>query len=95
MIAVRVHGILREAVGGSRAVDASGATVSEILDDLFARYPDLRARATDDGQLSRFVNVYVNDRDVRYRDGLATAVAPGDTVTLLPAMAGGAANRSE
>ena len=57
---------------------------------LFANYPALRARVTDDGELSPFVNVYVNDRDVRYRDGMATPVGPEDTVILLPAMAGGA-----
>lgn len=64
--------------------------MAEVLDDLFARYPALRQRVTENGELSRFVNVYVNDRDVRYRDGLATAVGPTDTVILLPAMAGGA-----
>jgi len=70
-------------------VNASGATVAEDLDDLFASYPSLRERVTEDGELSRFVNVYVNDRDVRYRDGLETAIGPDDTVILLPAMAGG------
>jgi len=88
---VRIPPVLRESVGGSREVDTSGATVADVLDDLFARYPALRQRVTENGQLSRFVNVYVNDRDVRYRDGLATAVGPTDTVILLPAMAGGAA----
>jgi molybdopterin converting factor small subunit len=63
--------------------------VSEVLDDLFAAYPALGDRLTEDGKLSRFVNVYVNDRDVRYRDGLSTGVGPDDTVILLPAMAGG------
>ena len=69
---------------------AQGATVKEVLDDLFATYPALRERVTEDGELSPFVNVYVNDRDVRYRDGLDTPVGPDDTVILLPAMAGGA-----
>ncbi len=69
---------------------ASGATVREVLDDLFARHPALRERVSDAGELSRFVNVYVNDRDVRFRDGMATPVGDEDTVILLPAMAGGA-----
>ncbi|HEY4768816.1 MAG TPA: ubiquitin-like small modifier protein 1 [Candidatus Limnocylindria bacterium] len=89
MSTVRIPPVLRETVGGSRTVDAAGATVAAVLDDLFARHPALRDRVTDDGQLSRFVNVYVNDRDVRYREGLETPVGPDDTVILLPAMAGG------
>ncbi len=90
MSSVRIPPVLRDAVGGTRQVDAFGETVSAVLDDLFARYPALRDRVTKDGELSHFINVYVNDRDVRYRDGLATSVGPGDTVILLPAMAGGA-----
>jgi molybdopterin converting factor small subunit len=89
MSTVRIPPVLRENVDGQRTVRADGSTVSEVLDDLFGRYPSLRERVSEDGQLSRFVNVYVNDRDVRYRDGLATAVGPDDTVILLPAMAGG------
>ncbi|MEX1156529.1 MAG: ubiquitin-like small modifier protein 1 [Chloroflexota bacterium] len=89
MSTVRIPPVLRETVGGSRTVDAAGATVAAVLDDLFARHPALRDRVTDDGQLSRFVNVYVNDRDVRYREGLETPVGPDDTLILLPAMAGG------
>jgi len=76
--------------GGNRDVQASGATVNEVLGDLFVRYPALRERVTENGELSHFINVYVNDRDVRYRDGLDTAVDDDDTVILLPAMAGGA-----
>lgn len=91
MSTVRIPPVLRETVGGSRTLAASGATVDEVLADLFANYPALRERVTDDGgELSPFVNVYVNDRDVRYRDGLGTPVGPDDTVILLPAMAGGA-----
>ncbi|MDH4334654.1 MAG: MoaD/ThiS family protein [Chloroflexota bacterium] len=89
MSTVRIPPVLRETVGGARTVDAVGATVAAVLDDLFARHPALRDRVTDEGQLSRFVNVYVNDRDVRYREGLDTPVGPDDTVILLPAMAGG------
>ena len=86
---VRIPPVLRDAVGGSRDVQASGATVNEVLGDLFVRYPALRERVTENGELSNFINVYVNDRDVRYRDGLDTAVGDDDTVILLPAMAGG------
>jgi len=90
MSSVRIPPVLRESTGGARTVSADGASVAEVLDDLFARFPALRERVTSDGELSTFVNVYVNDRDVRYRDGLATPVGPDDTVILLPAMAGGA-----
>lgn len=89
MSTVRIPPVLRDTVGGSRTVDAAGATVAAVLDDLFDRHPALRDRVTDEGRLSRFVNVYVNDRDVRYREGLQTPVGPDDTVILLPAMAGG------
>jgi molybdopterin converting factor small subunit len=89
MTSVRIPPVLREEVGGQRAVQATGANVSELLEQLFATYPSLGARVTQDGRLSPFVNVYVNDRDVRYQQGLETAVGPNDTVILLPAMAGG------
>jgi sulfur-carrier protein len=89
MSSVRIPPVLRDEVGGQRAVEASGGTVSEVLDQLFATYPALGARVTADGRLSPFVNVYVNDRDVRYQQGMETAVGPNDTVILLPAMAGG------
>ena len=86
---VRIPPVLRESTGGSRSVDVNGTTVAEALDDLFAKHPALRDRVTEDGALSRFINVYVNDRDVRYRDGLETTIAAEDTIILLPAMAGG------
>ena len=89
MSAVRIPPVLRENTGGSRSVEVTGTTVSEALDDLFGQHPSLRERVTEDGGLSRFINVYVNDRDVRYRDGLETAIGPDDTIILLPAMAGG------
>jgi molybdopterin converting factor small subunit len=78
-------------VGGERELSAAGDTVEAVLDDLFGRYPALRDRVTAEGALSPFVNVYVNGRDVRYGDGLGTAVGPDDQVILLPAMAGGLA----
>jgi molybdopterin converting factor small subunit len=90
MSSIKIPPVLRENVGGRRSVEAAGATVSEVLDQLFEAYPSLRDRVTEDGRLSRFVNVYVNNRDVRYQQGLETAVGPDDMVILLPAMAGGA-----
>jgi molybdopterin synthase sulfur carrier subunit len=89
---VRIPPVLRPAVGGARQVEASGATLDALLGDLFVRYPDMRAKLlTEDGGLSRFVNVFVNDQDARYLEGLQTPVASGDVVVLLPAMAGGGA----
>jgi cysteine synthase B len=86
--------VLRPQVGGAREVEVDGATLREALDDLFARYPGVRAQIVDDaGELNRFVNVYVESEDVRLREGLDTAVADGGTVIVLPAMAGGAAVR--
>ena len=72
MSRVRIPPVLRDAVGGAREVEATGETVSGLLDDLFGRYPGLAERVTQDGELSQFINVYVNDRDVRYRDGQTT-----------------------
>jgi molybdopterin converting factor small subunit len=90
MSTVRIPPVLRENTGGTRSVDVVGRTVAEALDDLFGKHPALRARVTQEGELSPFINVYVNDRDVRYRDGLETSLEAGDTIILLPAMAGGA-----
>ena len=89
MSTIRIPPVLRENTGGSRSVDVTGSTVAEALHDLFDRHPALRDRVTEDGELSGFINVYVNDRDVRYRDGLETAISSDDTIILLPAMAGG------
>jgi len=90
MTTIKIPPVLRENTGGSRTVDVTGGTVSEALDDLFGKHPALRDRVTENGQLSTFINVYVNDRDVRYREGLETAIGGDDTIILLPAMAGGA-----
>jgi sulfur-carrier protein len=87
---VKIPTVLRPQVGGNKEVELSGATVAELVDALTDQYPSLRAQLlTDEGGLNRFVNVYVNGQDVRYLDGLATAVADRDEVRLLPAMAGG------
>ena len=89
MTSVRIPPVLRDSTGGARTVTASGGTVAEVLGDLFEHNPTLRERVTQGGELSPFVNVYINDRDVRYLDGLDTRVEADDTVILLPAMAGG------
>ena len=89
MTVVRIPPTLREQTGGQAALDASGETVRELLDDLTGRFPQLRERIYADGDLARFVNVYVEGEDVRTREGLETSVEDGSTVILLPAMAGG------
>ena len=89
-IEVRIPTILRDYTGGAKAVDAAGGTLAAVIDDLEARHSGLRARLLDDGgSLRRFVNVYLNDEDVRFLGGLEAAVSDGDTVTILPAVAGG------
>ena len=90
MTTIRIPPVLRDSVGGSRTIEVGGSTVAEAIQQLLAQHPALRERITPDGKLSEFINVYVNERDVRYRDGLDTPVAAGDTIILLPAMAGGA-----
>ncbi|GAA1261083.1 MoaD/ThiS family protein [Sphaerisporangium rubeum] len=89
-IEVRIPTILRTYTDGAKSVNADGATLSDLLGDLDNRHPGLRERIVDDGGLRRFVNVYLNDEDVRFLGGLDTPVADGDTVTVLPAVAGGA-----
>ena len=89
MTAVRIPPTLRGEVGGARQVEADGSTVRELLDDLAARYPALGAQVLENGGVAPFVNVYLGGEDVRTLDGLETAVAAGQTLILLPAMAGG------
>ena len=90
-IEVRIPTILRTYTGGDKAVSGAGATLTALLDDLDSRHAGLRGRlVTDEGALHRFVNVYVNDEDVRFLGGLDTKLADGDSVTVLPAVAGGA-----
>jgi len=89
-VQVRLPTVLRPAAGGSSSTTAEGATIGEVLVDLVRRYPGMQGQVlTDEGTLHRFVNVYVNDDDVRYLDQLETKVADGDTVSILPAVAGG------
>ncbi|WP_066373371.1 MoaD/ThiS family protein [Herbidospora mongoliensis] len=88
-IEVRIPTILRTYTDGAKAVDASGATLEELIGDLEVRHPGIKARIVDDGKLRRFVNIYLNDEDVRFLGGLGTPISDGDTVTVLPAVAGG------
>jgi sulfur-carrier protein len=89
-VLVKIPTQLRAAAGGESETVLDGATVQEVLNGLFARHEELRARiADDDGSLRRFVNVYVAGEDIRFLDGLATPVADGAELTILPAVAGG------
>jgi len=88
-IEVRIPTILRNYTGGAKAVTAEGATLDELIANLESRHPGIKDRLVDDNGLRRFVNVYLNDEDVRFLGGLDTPVSDGDTVTVLPAVAGG------
>ncbi len=91
-VQVRIPTVLRAAMGGQAIVSADGATIGEVLGSLSTSYPGAAGQLLDgDGALHRFLNVYLNDDDVRYLGGLGARVAEGDEVTLLPAVAGGAA----
>ncbi|MDQ3646823.1 MAG: MoaD/ThiS family protein [Actinomycetota bacterium] len=93
-IEVRVPTIFRKFTDGQAVVAAAPGTLRELVHDLEGRYPGFQAQLlTDDGELHRFVNVYVNDEDARYLQQLDTPVADGDTVSLLPSVAGGARGR--
>ena len=88
--AVRIPTILRNYTGGEKQVEASGTSLGALIDDLDTKHPGLKGRlVTDDGSLHRFVNVYVNDEDVRFTGALDTGLSDGDEVTILPAVAGG------
>jgi molybdopterin synthase sulfur carrier subunit len=88
-IEVRIPTILRTYTGGAKAVEGSGDTLADLIGDLDSRHSGLGERLLDGSGLRRFVNVYVNDEDVRFLGGLETPVKDGDTVTVLPAVAGG------
>ncbi|EXG80108.1 MoaD/ThiS family protein [Cryptosporangium arvum] len=89
-IEVRIPTILRTYTGGEKTVQGEGATLEALIGDLDGKYPGLRGRlVTDEGSLHRFVNVYVNDEDVRFTGALETGLKDGDEVTVLPAVAGG------
>ena len=90
-VTVRVPTTLRTLTAGASEIAVDGATVGEVLDGLEAAHPGFKERLLDgEGQLRRFVNLYVADDDVRFREGMDTAVADGDTVSIIPAVAGGA-----
>ncbi len=89
-IEVRVPTILRTYTGGEKAVSGQGSTLAEVIDDLEANHPGIKERLLDGEDLRRFVNVYVNDEDVRFTGGLDTSLGEDDQVVVLPAVAGGA-----
>jgi len=90
MSLVKIPPVLRASTGGAKEVDAGGSTVREVLRALAAQHPATESQLfSEEGELNRYVNVYLNDEDVRVLDGLDTAVGPGDTLVILPAMAGG------
>ncbi|MCY0949045.1 MoaD/ThiS family protein [Streptomyces sp. H27-S2] len=88
-IEVRIPTILRTYTDGEKAVSGQGTTLSELFSDLETRHKGIEERIVDGGKLRRFVNVYLNDEDVRFLDGISTALKDGDSVTILPAVAGG------
>ena len=88
-VTVKIPTQLRAATGGESEVEVTGSTVGEALDAVFAAHTDLRERITQDGDLRRFVNVYVSGEDIRFQQGLETSIKEGDEVTILPAVAGG------
>ena len=92
MATIRIPPVLRPSVGGEKELTASGSSVGEILRSVAEAHPDTQSQLfASDGGLNRYVNVYLNDEDVRVLDGLDTSVGEGDTLVILPAMAGGAA----
>ena len=90
-IEVRIPTILRTYTDGQKAVEGNGTTLAELFNDLETRHAGVQARIVDGGELRRFVNVYLNDEDVRVLDGINTQLTDGDNVTILPAVAGGMA----
>lgn len=89
-IEVRIPTILRTYTDGQKAVEGSGNTIAELFADLETRHTGIQERLLQNGELRRFVNVYLNDEDVRFLDGVTTKLSDGDSVTILPAVAGGA-----
>ena len=88
-VEVKVTANLQKMVGGKRSVEAEGGSVRELLDDLDRRYPGFKGQIVTDGQIHRFVNIYLNDEDIRFLDRLDTPLKEGDTLSILPALAGG------
>ncbi|TDD67192.1 MoaD/ThiS family protein [Jiangella aurantiaca] len=92
-VEVRIPTILRQYTGGAKTVEGTGDTLAALIDDLESRHPGLRDRLVENGSLRRFVNVYVNDEDVRFLGAEKTQLSDGDSVTVLPAVAGGSHSR--
>jgi molybdopterin synthase sulfur carrier subunit len=88
-VSVSIPTILRTHTGGEKRVTASGDTLQAVIKDLESNYSGITERIVDGDKLHRFVNIYVNDEDVRFSGGMATEIADGDSVTILPAVAGG------
>ena len=89
-VEVRIPTILRKHTGGAKAVEAKGSTLREVVDELDANHPGLKgAIVTEAGEIHRFINIYLNDEDIRFSGALETPVADGDVVSILPAVAGG------
>lgn len=88
-VEVRVTANLQKLVDGQRSVQGEGSTVRELLDDLDSHYPGFKDLLVTDGELHRFVNIYLNDEDIRFLDKLDTPLKEGDTLSILPALAGG------
>lgn len=89
-VEVRVTAVLQKMTGGAKSVQTDGSTVSSVLDNLERDYPGFKSSVMQDGKLHRFVNIYLNDEDIRYLGQLDTPVQSGDVVSILPALAGGA-----
>ena len=89
-VTVSIPTIMRAHTGGEKRVEAKGSTLAAVIEDLEANHPGLAERLLNEGKLNRYVNIYVDDEDVRFSGGLDTAVGEGATVTILPAVAGGA-----
>lgn len=89
-VTVSIPTILRPHTGGEKRVSAAGTTLAAVISDLETNYSGIAQRLLEDGKLHRYVNIYVNDEDVRFSGGLDTAIADGDSVIILPAVAGGA-----
>ncbi|MDK0519717.1 MoaD family protein [Streptomyces sp. ML-6] len=88
-IEVRIPTILRTYTDGAKSVEGNGETLADLFTDLDSRYNGIRERIVDGDELRRFVNVYLNDEDVRFLNGISTKLSDGDNVTILPAVAGG------
>ncbi|MYE45305.1 MAG: MoaD/ThiS family protein [Chloroflexi bacterium] len=89
-VRVNVTSVIQKTVGGQRELTAEGGTVAELIEDIDRRYPGFREQLVDEGgELHRFVNVYLNDEDVRFLEGARTALSEGDEISILPALAGG------